>query len=171
MPTESPSSTHPWKCKISECMFLCRVAMLNVCCLSLWCVSVWFISSWVWDFDLQQELGKPSGEYQAKSLAWEAIQSVPDHAVDKFDSVCFEIEARMDSCAAVLAALSCLSMNKFSSIDQKKIIPVCNRCDGSCKWFTLFFIRRLKINHKHLFLTSALSRTWATCNSMSVYNH
>ncbi len=49
---------------------------------------------------------------QAKSLAREAILSVPGHMVGECDSVYFEIEARMDSFAAVLTMLSCSSLYK-----------------------------------------------------------
>ncbi len=51
---------------------------------------------------------------QAKPSAWEAIQSVLGHVVEKCDSVCFEIEVRMNSFAAVLSTLSYLSMYSIS---------------------------------------------------------
>ncbi len=40
----------------------CRVYSCCAVLCSVWagCVSMWFISSWVWDFDQQQNLGKPS---------------------------------------------------------------------------------------------------------------
>jgi hypothetical protein len=56
---------------------------------------------------------------QAKSLVWEALRSIPGHMVGKCESVCFEIEAMMDSFAAVLMTLGRSSMYKFSVAGQE----------------------------------------------------
>jgi hypothetical protein len=55
---------------------------------------------------------------QAKSSAWEALRSIPGHVVGKYESVCFELEARMDSFTAVPRTLGHSSMNKLSVADQ-----------------------------------------------------
>ncbi len=54
----------------------------------------------------------------AKLLEWEALRSVLGHIEGKHESVCFELEARMDSFAAVPAMLGRSSMYKSSAADQ-----------------------------------------------------
>jgi hypothetical protein len=57
---------------------------------------------------------------QAKSSTWEALGRVPGHMVGKCESVCFEIEAGMNSFAAVLTTLGRSSMYKFILLLIKK---------------------------------------------------
>jgi hypothetical protein len=56
---------------------------------------------------------------QGKLSAWEAIQSVQGEDSDRYDSVCFEIEAMIDAFAAVLTMLSSSSMYKLSAAYTK----------------------------------------------------
>jgi hypothetical protein len=67
------------------------------------------------------------------------------------DSFCFERGARMDSFAAVLTTPSFSSMYTWTVwIVNKKIILVCNDYsnDNYVSDWPIFFIQRLKINHK-----------------------
>jgi hypothetical protein len=77
---------------------------------------------------VQVSLGTPtpaevSPELEVKPSACESIQSILGHVVDKCDSVCFEIEGRMDSFATVLTALKC-----YLLLIQKKITLMSDEC-------------------------------------------
>ncbi len=58
---------------------------------------------------------------------WEALRSVPDHVVGRFESVCFEPEAWIDSFAAALATLGCSSMYKIAVADITDVINCINK--------------------------------------------
>ncbi len=65
------------------------------------------------DRQAKRRTAKPSHRCVKLSKACEALRGVSGHVVGKCESVCFELEARMDTFAAVLTILCHLSMYKF----------------------------------------------------------
>ncbi len=127
-----------------HCIYV--VAMLP-CYLSFWCVSAWLISAWVWDFTLQQDLGKPSRGQPSQVIGVGSSQKHPrSHGGHMWIRLLW---ARGKEGWTLLQCWRCLVAQHFlllikkdnPSIQQMYLVV----------WIInpIFSIRKLKISHKN----------------------
>ncbi len=117
-------------------------AMLYVV-LAVMCISVIYsVSSWVWDFDLQQDLGKPSREQPNQAIG---VGNYPNRPRSRGGKMWFSLlgdsgKDRLIRCSATMHSRS--SMYKLSAICYKSNKDNLTRghCRWLCKWLTLFFL-------------------------------